>query len=42
MFTSGNGKIIAEVGGEYINIRKMGINMLGIGNKIRRMGLVNK
>ena len=37
-----NGKITAEVVGVFTKINKLLINMLGIGNKIKRMVLENK
>ncbi len=37
-----NGVIIVEMDGEYIRINRQATNMLEIGNKIKRMDLVNK
>lgn len=37
-----NGVIIVEMDGEYIRISRQVINMLGIGNKIKRMDSGNK
>ena len=37
-----NGKIIVEVVGVFMKINKLLINMLEIGNKIKRMVLENK
>ena len=37
-----NGVIIVEMDGEYIRINRQVTNMLEIGNKIKRMDLVNK
>lgn len=37
-----NGVIIVEMDGEYIRINRQGINMRGIGNKIKKMDLGSK
>ena len=40
--TLGSGKTTAEAVGEFLSIKKMGTNMQDIGNKTRKMDLVNK
>ena len=42
LFILGNGKITAETVGECMSTEKTGTSMLGIGKKIREMGMVKK